>query len=119
MGFKHFICPKCSWEGDEFFERDFYCPSCGNELYKENQPVKFCENPYFERTRHPRPVPGIFLLEDGRWEFVCECGMGEIWRTEHLARENWESHKKMHRVVDDRIEDNFKRMFARKRGGIQ
>lgn len=99
---KQFFCNQCTWRGQEFFDpkNGFNCPSCGNILATgSNFPHKTPANPYFEQTEGGKP--GFFLVDGGRWQFVCECGHGEIWATKQLTLDNYTTHQKLHTLVDE------------------
>jgi len=101
MGLKQLNCPNCTWSDQVFINTsDFFCPSCGELLWKDNQPLK--KRTYFDETQGGKP--SIFLLSDGRWQFVCECGVGEIWATKALAEFNFQTHRQLHDLLKNTLE---------------
>lgn len=111
---KHFNCEQCSWDGMEFYDpkNGFVCPSCGNVLLngiENNKKIYHSGDLLFEKTTDGKP--GIFLLNDGRWQFVCACGHGEIWSTKKLAEENYITHQKLHDLVRERKIKTFQEIL--------
>jgi hypothetical protein len=94
---KKLKCPLCQWHEVVYVDGPFFCPSCGAGLWAPDPPPPKA-NIFFEKTHGGKP--GLFLLGDGRWQFICECGIGEIWSSKVAAEYNRETHRKTHGLID-------------------